>query len=137
LRGDTRKEVINEVNRKSTYLWKREKADEKMDYGDDEPADLPNEGTLRNAKYTEKRKELYLKSFSHPMLAVEDLKSNSKYSESLREICLNKMYTGDRVRQDFKSRILSNTLARLVKTLQPKFDQIICEEVRNRIVPEI
>ncbi|GBO99552.1 hypothetical protein EVAR_712_1 [Eumeta japonica] len=36
--------------------FKTGKADEVMGFGDDEPADLPKENALRNAKYTEKRK---------------------------------------------------------------------------------
>ncbi|CAF4889069.1 unnamed protein product [Pieris macdunnoughi] len=92
LRGNTRKEVINELNGKSTYMWRRQKADEKMEFGDDEPADLPKESVLRNAKYTKNRKDLGLESFSHHILAVENLKTNPKYSEALHEIAFNKMY---------------------------------------------
>ncbi|GBP12570.1 hypothetical protein EVAR_10236_1 [Eumeta japonica] len=69
----------------------QQKADEVMGFGDDEPADLPKENALRNAKYTEKKKDLGLKPFSHPVLAVEDLKSDPKYSEAIHEISLNKI----------------------------------------------
>ncbi|GBP12595.1 hypothetical protein EVAR_10257_1 [Eumeta japonica] len=41
LRGNTRKVVVNEIKCKSTYMWRRQKADEVMGFGDDEPADLP------------------------------------------------------------------------------------------------
>ncbi|GBP40843.1 hypothetical protein EVAR_88904_1 [Eumeta japonica] len=84
---------FSDLIRFNNLLWRRQKADEVMGFGDDEPADLPKENALRNAKYTEKKKDLGLKPFSHPVLAVEDLKSDPKYSEAIHEISLNKIDT--------------------------------------------
>lgn len=40
VRGDTRKQVITEINCKSICMWRRQQADKEMEFGD-ERADLP------------------------------------------------------------------------------------------------
>ena len=51
-----------------------------------------NAEVLHTAKHQAKRKKLDFKRFSHPMLSVLEMKGHPEYSESLKEIAIDKMY---------------------------------------------
>ncbi|CAG4941897.1 unnamed protein product [Parnassius apollo] len=74
LRGRTREKVANILKGQSTYMYRRNVANQRMHFQDQEPADLFNDYVLRKAKQQQIDKELCLEPNTNEVVAVMSLK---------------------------------------------------------------
>ncbi|EFN68063.1 120.7 kDa protein in NOF-FB transposable element, partial [Camponotus floridanus] len=72
--------------------WRRERANEIMEFGDVEPAHLYSESVLRKAKQLNKDEKLGLGKISDPIASVLQLKYKPEFSSAIREIGLDKFF---------------------------------------------
>ncbi|CAG5000331.1 unnamed protein product [Parnassius apollo] len=70
----TLEKVANTLKGQSTYMYRRNVANQRMHFQDQEPADLFNDYVLRKAKQQQIDKELYLEPNTNEVVAVMSLK---------------------------------------------------------------
>lgn len=93
LRGNRRKNVIKEISEKTTYTWRREKANGLMKFGDLGPAHLYSEEVLRKAKQ-QYREELGVSKEKDLILSIKlIIKYNLEFAGCIHEIGMNKFFT--------------------------------------------
>lgn len=93
LRGKTRKRVVKEITEKSTYTWRRDKANEVMEFGDMEPANLYSENVLWKAKQVHRDQELGLSGIKDPISTIVNLKYSLEFIGCIRQVGIDKFYT--------------------------------------------
>ncbi|CAG4946287.1 unnamed protein product [Colias eurytheme] len=71
LSGTERSAVVKELQADGVYVWRRENANQKMEFCDPEPAHLYTEDVLRKAKQLDNDKQLGLINVTNPIRSVE------------------------------------------------------------------
>lgn len=92
LRGIRRANVVKELCASSVYSWRKEKANELMQFGDLEPAHLYKETVLRKAKQIEKDRNLGLINVSDPVISIGNLKYKTEFAGCIRDIGMDKLF---------------------------------------------
>jgi len=93
LRGNKRKCVVKDLYEKSTYQWRRDKANELMEFGDLEPAHLYSENVLRKAKQLDRDKKLGVSKIKDPISSLIQLKYSLEFAGCIQQIGIDKFYT--------------------------------------------
>lgn len=91
-RGPERKTVAEELRKISTYNFRRRAAEQHMQFGDQEPANLFSADVLRKVKQECRDAELGVGPTENPVDEVVKLKYNPEFSGSIREIAASKFY---------------------------------------------
>lgn len=92
LRGNKRKSIVKEVLAKSTYTWRRDKANELMKFGDVEPANLYSKNVLRKAKQLYRDEELRVLKEEDPISSLIKFKYGLEFTGCIQQIGLDKFY---------------------------------------------
>ncbi|CAD6215159.1 GSCOCG00011169001-RA-CDS, partial [Cotesia congregata] len=71
LRGKKREDTVAEMGEKTVNVYRAEKAEEKMEHGEQEPPNLPSSPVLRTARYEERKKKFL---HTDPIQALQILK---------------------------------------------------------------
>lgn len=90
--GRNRKRVAKEVTAKSTYAWRRQKANELMKFGDKVPAHLYSENVLHKAKQMESDRDLGLRKGIDLHESMHELKYRPEFVGTIREIGNDKFF---------------------------------------------
>lgn len=93
VRGQKRIRIAKELKGVSTYAWRRDEANKKMDFGDVVPSSIPSEDVLRKAKQEGQDKELGLYKVTQVYESILELKHNRpEFSGCIHEIGLDKYW---------------------------------------------
>lgn len=92
LRGEKRKNVVKEMIEKSTYMWRRDKTNELMKFGDVEPANLYSEDVLRKAKQLYQDEKLGVLKETEPISSLVKMKYGLEFAGSIHQIGIDKFY---------------------------------------------
>lgn len=84
---------MKEINEKSTYTWRREKANELMEFGDVEPAHLYSEDVLRKAKQQYRDEQLGVSKEKDPIFSLLNIKYGLEFAGCIQQIGIDKFYT--------------------------------------------
>lgn len=86
---------MKEVLTKSTYTWRRDKANELMEFGDVEPANLYTEDVLRKAKQLYRDEELGVKGLKEKdvIASLIKIKYGLEFASCIQQIGVDKFYT--------------------------------------------
>lgn len=92
LRGTHRKSVVKELLATSTYAWRREKANELMEFGDVEPAHLYGENVLRKAKQLENDRRLGINKIADLIQSINELRYKPEFAGYIRDTGINRCF---------------------------------------------
>lgn len=92
IKGVERECVAKDLDGVSTYTWRRQKAEELMDFGDVEPAHLYNEGTLRKVRQQARDKKLGVTKETDPVAALLRMRYEVEYAGIIKEIGIDKFF---------------------------------------------
>jgi len=147
LRNPERSHVVKILHATSVYGWRRERANELMNFGDLEPANLYSETVLRKAKQLDIDEKLGLGKVSDPIASILQLKYKPEFAAIIREIGLDKFYViyfspeqlflyKQFVRQTEKTGILSiDATGSLIKSIKKPDDSTDFVFLYQAVVP--
>jgi len=82
LNGNKREEIGRELQNQYCYLWQREEANKKMEFGDKVPPNIYKTEVLRNAKQTFRDSKLGI-NIKHPIISLVELKHTIPFAGSI------------------------------------------------------
>jgi len=85
LNGDKREQIGKELQNQYCYLWQREEADKKMEFGDKMPPNIYKTEVLRKVKQTYRDSKLGI-SIKHPIISLVELKHTTPFTGSIHLI---------------------------------------------------
>lgn len=84
---------MKKVLAKSTYTWRRDKANELMEFGDVELANLYSKDVLRKAKQLYRDEELGVSKEKDPISSLIKIKYGLEFAGCIHQIGIDKFYT--------------------------------------------
>lgn len=105
LRELRRNKIAKEVTCQSTYAWRRNKANDLMEFGDPIPSNLYREEVMRKAEQTERDLKLGLPKVTEAAKSVNKLKYRPRFVGTIHKIGYDKFFTSRKSRSIQKNSV--------------------------------